>query len=107
MFPYYLLDVVPCGDGFRITFTPCKQTGPKKTEVFLIPKIPEGSNGVNFHKIFNSYYESINSKLKPKDNSTFWYRGITDGEKSYFVNTPLGINMMRKVPKYMAEVSMI
>ena len=70
-----LSDVVPCEEGYRISFWPCKQTDVPKMETFLIPKKPEGASGVDYYSFFHAYVECINSEIKPAGHDTFWYTG--------------------------------
>ena len=87
-------------------FRPCKQTGPPRKETFLIPKLPAGSVGVDYHSIVNRYLEEINKEVAPGPDQTPWYQGRYNEttKSSSFAKQALGINEMRKIPKYMAEV---
>ena len=72
----------------------------------MIPKKPLNSKGVDYFSIMEKYIEALNTTIQPTDNQTLWWRGVTKNGKSSFINQALGIDSMRKIPVYMATVSL-
>jgi hypothetical protein len=90
-----------------VYFWPCKQDE-KKMDQFEIPKRPKNSKLPDYFSILQKYIEVLNAEIRPTDNQTFWWRGATNEKtgKSAFVNEALGVLQFRKLPCYMATVSL-
>ena len=90
-------------DGYTFHFTPAKQRGPLRESDFVIPKKPDGVEGIDYVAILDAYVELINKQVSPApDDQIFWTGRLKSDGSSKFTKQHLGIGEIRAVPKFIA-----
>ena len=69
--------------------------------------IPDGTNGAGLNpvNIIRKYLRTLNDDLKElTSTSPLFYRGVppTGNSQSMFINAPIGANILKKVPNFIA-----
>ena len=101
--------VIPCADGFKVTFTAKNQKGTITEDVnFLIPYGPS-ELGVDLGSIIQEYFDATNDELDISFTPfhPFLYSGRDASNlmnrETRLVSTPMGVNTLRVVGKDVAK----
>lgn len=92
-------DFRPCPEGFKVTYTPSKQTAQTTTKTYIIPK-------GKYANLVESYLNNLHLDINPDPEDPFFFTGckpLKNGT-SKFINSPLGINEMRNTGIYIAKL---
>ena len=76
----------------------------KERKTFMVPKIPDDMQGVDYYKFFDAYVQAIHTDVKPSAKQPFWLTAKVMKTKTFFKRQNLGINEIYGNPRHIAEL---